>query len=391
MHRMLQTVRRLSFPSAPHLLVAAWAVVALASCGGDEGPNNPTPNPGNQTPTVSAVAPASGTTLGGTTVTITGTNFAAGATVTIGGTPASDVAVQGPTSLTARTSQHASGPGDVVVTVGSRSGMLPGGFRFEAPAASTNQPPTVSGISSRSSRPGVPNRFADLDETITLTATVTDAETPADQLRYDWSADVGAFAGTGREVTWRAPAQATTPAEVQLTLTVIETYQTVNAQGLPVTAEHRVPGSFTVRLHASAKEVRDLAVEFLVDFSQQRLSPEQIVRGFTDSCSGKPAELADVRRNQQEFTITSFSVEPNPPVEVAFGAFCRDRDRFGDACVYVPVRWESTRKSDGRRVVSMGTDQVNAVYVDNRWRLCDSDFLGTTTLDGRPTLQRFKK
>ena len=115
-------------------------------------------------------------------------------------------------SLTARTPQHVAGPGDVVVTVAGRSATLPGGFRFEAPAATTNQPPIVSGISSRSSRPGVPNRFADLDETITVTATVTDAETPSDQLRYEWTADVGAFSGTGREVTWRAPAQATTPA-----------------------------------------------------------------------------------------------------------------------------------------------------------------------------------
>ena len=41
-----------------------------------------------------AVTPAAGTTLGGTTVTVTGTNFAAGATVTIGGAAATDVAVR---------------------------------------------------------------------------------------------------------------------------------------------------------------------------------------------------------------------------------------------------------------------------------------------------------
>ncbi len=373
-----------------HLALAAWAVFGLASCGGDN-PNDPSPNPGPQTPTVSAVTPGAGTTLGGTAVTISGTNFAAGATVTIGGAPATDVAVQGPTSLTARTPQHATGAGDVVVMVAGRSGTLPGGFRFEAPSASTNQPPIIGGISSRSTRAGAPSAFADLDDTLTITATVTDPETAADQLRYEWSADTGSFSGTGREVTWRAPAQAGTPAEVRLNLVVVESYQTVNAQGLPVTAEHRVPGLFTVRLHASAKEVRDLAVEFLVDFSQQRLSPEQIVRGFTDTCRGKSSELEDVRRNQQEFTITSFSVEPNPPVEIAFGSACRDRGRVGDACVYVPVRWESTRKSDGRRVVSFGTDQVNAVYESSRWRLCDSDFLGTTTVNGVRTLERFKK
>ncbi|MEO5820806.1 MAG: IPT/TIG domain-containing protein, partial [Vicinamibacteraceae bacterium] len=273
-----------------HAALALWASVALVACGGDS-PNGPTPPPANQSPTVSSVAPPNGTTIGGTMVTVIGTNFAAGATVSIGGTPATNVAVQSATTLTADTPQHASGPADVSVTVGGRSGSLAGAFTFIAPSASTNQPPTVSGISTRGSRPGLPSRFADLDETLTVTATVIDAETPADQLKYEWTAEAGAVTGSGREVAWRAPAQAATPAEVRLSLTVVEAYQTVNAQGLPVTAEHRVPGSVTIRLHASAKEVRDLAVEFLVDFSQQRLSPEQIVRGFTDTCRGKSDEL----------------------------------------------------------------------------------------------------
>jgi hypothetical protein len=390
MRRMLHDVRRTPFTGASHLLVAAWAFVALASCGGDN-PNGPSPNPNDQAPTVSAIAPQAGSTLGGTAVTITGTNFAAGATVTVGGAPAVDVVVQGPTSLTARTPQHASGPGDVVVTVGGRSGTLPGAFRFDAPSASTNQPPVIVGISSRSARAGAPSAFADLDDTLTLTATVTDPETPADQLRYEWSADAGTLAGTGREVTWRAPAQAATPADVRLSLTAIETYQTVNAQGLPVSAEHRVPGSFTVRLHASAKEVRDLAVEFLRDFSEQRLPPDQVVRGFSDSCRGKADELEDVRRNQRDFTITSFSVEANPPVDVAFGGVCRDRGRTGDACTYVNVRWDSIEKGNGRRWVTTGVDQVSAVYENSRWRLCDSDFFGTATIDGVRTLRRFKK
>ena len=382
---MHQIVRRLSTTRLSRVLVATWAVAVLASCGGDN-PNGPSPPPPPQSPTVSAVAPSTGTTLGGTTVTITGTNFAAGATVTIGGTPATDVAVQSATAITARTPQRASGAADVVVTVGTRSGTLPGGFRFEAPSASTNQPPIVSGISSRSSRPRAPSAFADLDDTLTVTATVTDPETPADQLRYEWSADVGTFAGTGREVTWRAPPQATTPADVRLNLTVVETYQTVNEQGLPVTAEHRVPGLFAVRLHASAREVRDLAVEFLTEFSQQRVSPDQMVRNFSDSCAGKGQERDQVRDNQRDFTITAYTVDPNPPVEVDFGGVCRDRGRVGDACAYVAVRWDSIFKPSGRREIATGIGQLNAIYENSRWRLCDSDFLGTTT-SGR----RFRK
>lgn len=390
MRRMVQSASCRLFARLPHIAFAIWALVALAGCGGDN-PNDPSPNPGPQAPTVAAVAPAAGTTLGGTAITITGTNFAAGATVSVGGTAATDVAVSGPTSLTARTPQHAAGAADVVVTVAGRSGTLPGAFRFEAPAASTNQPPIVSGISSRSPRRNAPSAFADLDETLTVTATVTDAETPADQLRYEWTADAGAFSGTGREVTWRAPAQANTPAEVRLNLVVVETYPTVNAQGLPVTAEHRIPGLFAVRLHASAKEVRDLAVEFLTDFSQQRLSPEQVVRNFSDSCRGKGEELNDVRDNQREFTITAFNVEGNPPVDVDFGGVCRERGRAGDACTYVNVRWESIERANGRRWVTVGVDQVSAVYQSSRWRLCDSDFFGTATINGQSTLRRFKK
>ena len=94
-----------------------------------------------------------------------------------------------------------------------------------------------------------------------------------------------------------------------------------------------------------------MAVEFLIDFSQQRLSPEQVVRNFTDTCRGKASELEDVRRNQQEFTITSYSVEPNPPVEVAFGIVLprsrplrrRLRLRPGPLGVDAQVGWPARR------------------------------------------------
>ena len=185
----------------------------------------------------------------------------------------------------------------------------------------------------------MPTRFADLDEAITVTATVIDAETPSDQLKYEWSADSGAFSGTGREVTWRAPAQAATPAVVRLNLAVVETYQTTNSQGLPTTAENRVTGSIDIRLHASAKEVRDMAVEFLVEFSQQRLSPDQIVRNFTDSCPGKRDERVPVRDNQAERTIT-------PTCRAATRRRRRVRRRLPDTAAYrrrlcatCPVRW----------------------------------------------------
>jgi hypothetical protein len=67
-------------------------------------------------PTVSAISPTSGPTVGGTAVTITGTGFASGATVSIGGSAATSVTFGSATSLTAATAAHASGLVDVVVT-----------------------------------------------------------------------------------------------------------------------------------------------------------------------------------------------------------------------------------------------------------------------------------
>ena len=66
-------------------------------------------------PAVTSVAPDSGPTSGGTKVTITGTNFSAGATVRFGGAAATNVAVVSATSITA-TSPAGSGTVDVTVT-----------------------------------------------------------------------------------------------------------------------------------------------------------------------------------------------------------------------------------------------------------------------------------
>ena len=67
-------------------------------------------------PVVTSVAPTSGPAAGGQAITITGTGFRVGATVTIGGVPATNVTVVDATTLTATTPSHAGGAADVVVT-----------------------------------------------------------------------------------------------------------------------------------------------------------------------------------------------------------------------------------------------------------------------------------
>src|SRR5208282_1646272 len=91
-------------------------------------------------PTVSSVSPNSGTTAGGTAVTITGTNFATGATVTFGGTAATNIVVVSGTQITATTPAGSAGAVTVTVTVNGQSGSLANGFTYVVP-------PTVSSVS----------------------------------------------------------------------------------------------------------------------------------------------------------------------------------------------------------------------------------------------------
>jgi len=74
------------------------------------------PPPPISTPTVTSVTATSGSRLGGTSITITGTDFASGATVSIGGNPATSVTVVSSTSITAITPAHALGSTNIVVT-----------------------------------------------------------------------------------------------------------------------------------------------------------------------------------------------------------------------------------------------------------------------------------
>ena len=95
------------------------------------------------TPTVNSVSPNNGPATGGTAVTIAGANYAVGATVTIGGTAATNVVVVNSTTITATTPAHAAGAATVTVTVNSQSGSQTNGFTYITT-------PTVSSVSPNS-------------------------------------------------------------------------------------------------------------------------------------------------------------------------------------------------------------------------------------------------
>ncbi len=92
-------------------------------------------------PTVTAVSPVSGPTAGGTTITVTGTGFQTGATVTVGGAAATSVTVLSAATITAVTPAGTAGPANVTVTnPDAQTGTLTGGFTYTGG-------PTLSAVS----------------------------------------------------------------------------------------------------------------------------------------------------------------------------------------------------------------------------------------------------
>lgn len=101
----------------------------------------PTPLPA---PTISTVSPSSGSTAGGTAISIAGTGFQMGATVTVGDTAATGVTVNTSSSISATTPAHAAGTVNVVVTnPDTQSATKSSGFTYVAPVVA----PTVTAVS----------------------------------------------------------------------------------------------------------------------------------------------------------------------------------------------------------------------------------------------------
>ena len=90
---------------------------------------------------VTAITPTLGPSAGGTTVTLTGTSFAAGATVQIGANAATGVTVVSATQITCTTAADSPGPVNVSVTnPSSTPGTLPNSFTYQGAA------PTVTSL-----------------------------------------------------------------------------------------------------------------------------------------------------------------------------------------------------------------------------------------------------
>jgi Bacterial Ig-like domain (group 3)/IPT/TIG domain len=109
-------------------------------------------------PTVANISPTSGTTLGGTVVTITGANFTAATAVAIGGVAASNMTILNANTIVAVTGARAAGTVDVAITNATGTNAGPGLYTY------IQQGSTTVAVSSAN-----PSSYGQL---VTFTATV---------------------------------------------------------------------------------------------------------------------------------------------------------------------------------------------------------------------------
>ena len=105
-------------------------------------------------PRVTSLSPSTGALVGGTTLTINGTGFAPGATVTVGGQSAATVSAVSPTQIVVTTPPGPPGAATVLVTNpgGAISGLATG-FSYSANPQAQAPPPSTSAVISSVSPP----------------------------------------------------------------------------------------------------------------------------------------------------------------------------------------------------------------------------------------------
>jgi hypothetical protein len=265
-------------------------------------------------------------------------------------------------------------PGPLVLAGALAAGLLSSsgcGSSHPGPAPSppppANTAPAIDSIDVSAER-------VEVDTEVSVNALVRDAETPVEQLKYEWKADAGTFSGEGASVKWRAPKDDPTPKDYAITLTVTETYGAPDAAGnRPQNVVSAKTGN--IRVHNSKKEVGDLAMAFLTDFANSSIPASVCLRDFSDTCAGtKQAEKDDIDDNRshvdilnsslklERVTVSGFS-NGTANVSCSFTSKVKKCDVGDTACVIGHVGTVS------------GDCFLTAVYEQQRWWLCDSKFL----------------
>lgn len=149
---------------------------------------------GKSSPSISAMDPVSGPAAGGTAVTLTGTDFRTGASVSFGGASATDVKVVSANTVTLVTPAHAPGKVDVTL-VNADGGQFTATGAFEYASGGTSQPQITTIVPSQGPatgdtpvtitgsdfRDGLALTFGDVPATgvVVVSATTVTARTPA--------------------------------------------------------------------------------------------------------------------------------------------------------------------------------------------------------------------
>ena len=234
------------------------------------------------------------------------------------------------------------------------------------PPPVVNEPPRIQSITLQKER-------TEVNEEISVTAVVSDAETPLDQLTYEWQADAGTFAGQGAAVRWRAPSASPTPADYALTLTVTEVYGTPDATGVRPRQQVKATSPF-VRVHNSPKEMGDMGMRFLTDFANSSVPADVVVREFSDSCRGKREEQEQIADNRQNYQITSSELR----LRNAAVASESNRGNVVIACEFWSVFKQCPQGLPNCKVGSTehvrGDCRLTSIYEQKRWWLCSSNF-----------------
>jgi IPT/TIG domain/Carboxypeptidase regulatory-like domain len=156
-------------------------------------------------PSVSAVNPTSGTTLGGTSVVITGENLTGATEVMFGGTDAAHFTVDSATQITATSPAHEAGTVDVTVTTptGTSATLAADHFTFTTPPPA----PTVAGVSPTSG-----NTIGGTSVIITGTNL-----TGATAVSFGGTAATGFTADSATQITATSPAHAAGAVDITVT------------------------------------------------------------------------------------------------------------------------------------------------------------------------------
>src|SRR6266567_1657042 len=152
----------------------------------------------NPAPALTSMSPASGSSSGGTSVTLSGANFAIGATVTFGTAAAANVVVVNSNTLTATSPAHANGAVSVTVTNpdGQSSAILPltnPGFELGSTGWALGASGTV-GIITNPAQAHSGNNFAQLTSPVGGHPLLTSALTSAQYLSVN-PGDIITFGG----------------------------------------------------------------------------------------------------------------------------------------------------------------------------------------------------